>query len=176
MLSTASAWLGASTISGRRIPLASARQIGGEDFRIRGEHPFLRECVDRSLVVLEAERTALVRIMKQFCDRRGKRRAIVALNDEIAVFLAHDAFHISNIHRCNGSARRHGLKERVRHLLRIRRQGEYIKRAKYAFRRHPAGKNDAVGDAELSSQLFEHAALDSVTGYQQPRGRRRAER
>src|SRR5437773_9018563 len=158
-----------------RMPLASACQTGGEDFRIRSEHSLLRKRIDDSLVVLEAERTALVRIMKQPCDRSGKRSTIVAFNNEIAVFLTDDALHVSDIHRCNGSARRHRLEERVWHLLRIGRQGEYIECAKYAFRRHLTGEDNAVSNAERARQLFEHAALAPVTGDQQSRGRRKVQ-
>src|SRR4029077_621478 len=99
------------------MPLASPRLASGEDFRIRSEHPFLREGADNPLVVAKAERTALVRITKQLGDRSDKRSTIIAFDNRIAVFLANDALHISDIHRCNGSARRHRLEERVWHLL-----------------------------------------------------------
>jgi len=92
-----------------QMQLVSVLSPRSEDFRIRGEHSLLRECVDNSFAVPDAERVALFRISKQRCDRRSKGWAIVACNDEVAIILAHDSPHISDIHCRNGSARRHRL-------------------------------------------------------------------
>ena len=135
----------------------------GEDFRIRGEHSLLRERGDNSLAVLEAERAALFRISKQLCDRRGKGWAIVAWNDELAIILAHNTLHISDINRCNGPARCHRLEQSVWHLLCIGRQSEYVKRAKDRLGGYLAGKNDAVGNAEFTRQPLEAGPINAFT-------------
>ena len=147
----------------------------GEDFRIRGEHSLLRERGDNSLAVLEAERAALFRISKQLCDRRGKGWAIVAWNDELAIILAHNTLHISDINRCNGPARCHRLEQSVWHLLCIGRQSEYVKRAKDRLGGYLAGKNDAVGNAEISRQPLKSAPLDAITRDHEPRSDRSIE-
>ena len=107
-----------------QMQLVSLLSPRGEDFRILGEHSLLRERVDNSLAIPDAERAALFRISKQRRDRPSKGWAIVAGNDEVTIILAHDCFHISNIYCCNGSARRHRLEQGVRHLFCIGRQSK----------------------------------------------------
>lgn len=48
-----------------QMQLVSVLSPRGENFRIRGEHSLLGECVDNSFAVPDAERAALVRISKQ---------------------------------------------------------------------------------------------------------------
>ena len=48
-----------------QMQLVSVLSPRGEDFRIRGEHSLLGECVDNSFAVPDAERAAPFRITKQ---------------------------------------------------------------------------------------------------------------
>src|SRR6516162_9096687 len=95
-----------------------------ENFRVRGEHSLLRECVNNSFAVLDAQRAALFRISKQDRDRRGKGWTIVTRNDEGAIILTHHGLNISDIYRRDGSARRHRLEQCIWHLFCIGRQSE----------------------------------------------------
>src|SRR5208282_4791129 len=113
---------------------------------------------------------------KQRRDRRSKGWAIVACNDEVTIILAHDCLHISDIYCCNGSARRHRLEQRVRHLFCIGRQSKQIKRSKDCFGGYLACKNDAVGNTEFARQPLESRPLDAFTRDYEPRSDRSIER
>ena len=100
---------------------------------------------------------------------------MVAWNDELAIILAHNTLHISDIHCRNGSARCHRLEQSVWHLICIGRQSEYVKRAKDRLGGYLAGKNDAVGNAEFPRQPLKSAPLDAITRDFEPRSDRSIE-
>src|SRR4029077_12798191 len=88
-----------------------------ENFTIGGKHSLLGESRDDSAPVLAATPLPHRIIPQQAFDCSGNRRLIVARNDEILVFLAHHPLDISYIDRDHGTARRHCLEQRIRHLL-----------------------------------------------------------